>query len=177
MSTPFICVCVCVSAPFCRRRCSVAGAALLPALFCCRRCSVAGAVRLPALFCCRRCSVAGAILLRPIVVVCCRVLLPWLCVACVLSDGQVTYIVLITYLCTAVYGRTALSAFVWSRSTPGLSESLELVLLLAYAGSASHLLGMFRSILLPSASYGSNRVAVAWLQVTYLVLITYLCVQ
>ena len=35
-------------------------------------------------------------------------------VACVLPDDQVTYIVLITYLCTAVYGRTALSALVWS---------------------------------------------------------------
>ena len=51
------------------------------------------------------------------------------------------------------------------------------VLLLACAGSASYILGMLRSILMPSASYGSHRAAVAWLQVTYLVLITYLCVQ
>ena len=110
---------------------------------------------------------------------CCRVLLPWLCVACVLSDGQVTYIVLIAYLCTAVYGRTALSALVWSRSTPGLSESLELRLAscLRWIGVSPLGAYMLRSILLPSALYESNWVAVAWLQVTYLVLITYLCVQ
>ena len=64
---------------------------------------------------------------------------------CVLSDGQVTYIVLITYLCTAVYGRTALPALDRRLACLNLLSS---VLLLACAGSVSHFLGMLRSILL-----------------------------